>query len=327
MRTTKTTVTAAAPNNPGPLPPSLPAKAFQEWLDIPEGGELDFARCLDPESHIKAYWMERTRPDGRLFTQGRPTRVVESMLRHSVGSALVSQGGSKVLVAMTVQIGQPSPERPDEGEVNVQVSGTGGRNLDSRQPAPHWEVLQSWLQRVMEQNGIPSQLNLLAGKACIRLVTTVLILEDGGGLRDVSLLACMAAWKDTRLPVMGRDLKESQGKLWWTQGGPFSSLQTQKSDDVKMETGTGIPVLRKQYRISLSMGVWVHPESKTTHLLVDPSIDEEEFLEGNLTIVISLATGKLQVEYTGKVALSASDLAFASKLAKGHADELAKILS
>jgi hypothetical protein len=121
--------TTSATINHTPLPTSIPTTAFQEWLDIPEGGALDFVRCLDPEPHIKAFWVENTRPDGRLFAQGRPTKVVESMLKHSAGSALVQQGGSKVLVAMTIQIGQPSPERPHEGEVNVVVSGSGGRRF------------------------------------------------------------------------------------------------------------------------------------------------------------------------------------------------------
>jgi exosome complex RNA-binding protein Rrp42 (RNase PH superfamily) len=265
------------------------------------------------------------------------------MLKHSAGSALVKlQGGNdnsnstaastKILAATTLQFGQPDPEQPDEGEVVVQVSGAGARNMGadfakSSQSQPHWDVLQSWLQRIMEEDGsIPSQLNIITGKACIRLVVTIIILEDGGNLKDAALLAAMAAWKDTKLPVVGKDLKEVQGKLWWISGNGTTS---QRSQEQTLESDTNVRQDKaiRNYRISLSMGVWVDPIKKTTRLLVDPSSEEDPFVEGILTVVISMMTGNLQVDYSGKVALTASDLALASKFAKGRADELTHILS
>merc|ERR1719343_1528038 len=120
-------------------------------------------QCLAPQAYVTEFWGEGTRPDGRLFTQGRATQVVFGMLKHSTGSALVSQkdgegksGGTKILAATTFSIGQPSPEHSDEGEIVVKVSGTGGKNTGadtgSQQLQHQWDALQSWLQRILEQD-------------------------------------------------------------------------------------------------------------------------------------------------------------------------------
>jgi exosome complex RNA-binding protein Rrp42 (RNase PH superfamily) len=248
-----------------------------------------------------AFWEENTRPDGRMFSQARPTKVVSSLLKHSAGSALVKEGDTKVLAAMTLQIGQPAPELPDHGDVLVSVSTPD---------QSHSDTLQSWLQRMLDDL-LPPRLTLLTGKACIRLVVTVLILHDSGNLMDAALLACMAAWKDTTLPTM-EHLKEVQGKLFWKEQ-PASCLNKDSSQEEK-----------KEYRVSLSMGVL--SQKGETKFLVDPSAEEAKFTEGGLTMVVTIPSRTLQVEYSGAVALNATDLALAAKMANGRADELAKLL-
>jgi len=338
---------SSSPSENHTLPKS--SSCFQEWMNIPSNDSpsstpyqtVSLAQCLAPQAHVNEFWGQGTRPDGRLFTQGRATQVVYGMLKHSAGSALVSQkdgegssSGTKILAATTFNIGQPSPEQPDEGEVIVQVSGTGGRNVGadskSRQQQQNWNILQSWLQRTLEQDeGMARSLCLLTGKSCLRLVVTVIVLEDNGNVKDGALLACMAAWKDTRLPQVGKDLIENRGKLWWTKAdGPITSLD--KKSHIKLDGG-----IEKQnqddrddrdYRISLTMGIWAHPTEQTTCILTDPSACEEPFLEGTITVIVSLTTEKLQVDYTGEVPLTANDMALAAKLARARAREVTKIL-
>lgn len=275
---------------------------LRTWLNIPDNQSQGLVKSLDPKAHMFGFWKENTRPDGRMFSQARQTQVVSSLLKHSAGSALVKQGDTKVLTAMTVQIGQPAPELPDHGDVLVCVSTSDQSRLD---------ILQSWLQRMMDDM-LPPKLNLITGKACLRLVVTVLVLQDSGNLMDASLLACMAAWKDTTLPTM-EHFTEVQGKLYW-KDKPASSLvgkPTQKDD--------------KDYRISLSMGV-ITNEKGDTKFLVDPTGEEAMFCEGRLTIVVALSSRALQLEYSGSTSLSATDLALATKMANGRTEELARLL-
>ena len=317
---------------------------FDEWFNIPSKNSsssihpiTSLIQCLDPKAHINEYWEQLTRPDGRLFTQGRTTQAVYGMLKHSAGSALVSQNesgghisGTKILAATTFNIGQPSPEQPDEGEVVVQVSGTGGRNVagDSKSQQHYWESLQSWLQRTIEQDEMMAKsLNLLTGKSCLQLVITVMVLEDNGNVKDTALLACMAAWKDTRLPKVGKDLTEVQGKLWLR---PHPELPVNINEAVRCASNEETPNdqrVQRHYRVSLTMGIWVHPRDQTIHLIADPSNLEEPFFEGSITIVVSLANEKLQVDYTGKVPLTGHIVALAAKLALARAREVTTILS
>ena len=310
---------------PAALPPPAPLASFQEWLDLPADSNtsLSIVQALDPKQCVLDYWNQSTRPDGRLLAQCRPTKVVCGMLQHAAGSALVTQqtetSSTKLLAATSLQVGQPAPEQPDHGEVVVQVSGTGGHYVERGEV--HWDYLQAWLQRCVSESDIPSRLNLLTGKACLRLVVSMVVLQDGGNLLDAALLACMAAWKDTRLPQVGRDLMESNHKLWWKQGAQLSSV----TDEKEMDDDSTASSAPRDYRISLTMGIY-QSSQKTTHFIVDPSAQEEPFLDGTLTMTVGIHSGRLQLECTGKIPLSATDLALAAKLAKARAAELSNIL-
>lgn len=322
---------------------TLPHTNTNQYLDIPCTTEIPLIQCLDPRAHVNQFWQQKTRPDGRIFAQSRATKVVYGMLKHSAGSALVKQqsrkcpsksigvtAGTKVLAATSYHIGQPCPEQPMEGDVVVCVCGNGGRNIAESRTQHRWDILQSWLQRTLEgDKRMMQSLNLLTGKACLQLVLTVVVLEDNGSLKDAALLACMAAWKDTQLPTVGRDLIESQGRLWWKKiDGPITSIDNSdytsdhRMDEPKASDNSSD---ERDYRISLTMGIW-KDEMNQTHLLADPSSLEEMSLLGSLTIVVNLSTGRLQIDYTGEVPLTAKELAFASKLAEARKVEVSSLL-
>jgi exosome complex RNA-binding protein Rrp42 (RNase PH superfamily) len=398
------TLEQSVPSNMSTLP---------EWLGVSTttNNNNNHMQSLDTQQYLLDYWQQYTRPDGRLFAQGRPCKVVRGIVKeHAVGSALVNVttesllssslsssittgnnnnnnnqtsssrstsssknynsncSSTKILAATTIQIGQPSPEQPHRGDIVVHVSGTGGKNLgmdffsgggnqkSKQQQQQHsWDVLQTWLQRVLEEedavvddddcnngvdgrNGstnkrsIPSQLLLVTGKAALRLIMSVHIIEDGGNVMDAALLACMAAWKDTTLPQVGKDLVEVQGVWYWKKKKKDGLSPV--VDEPKPTDRHHHPSHQQQrlFRTSLTMGIWQHPKHHTTHLLVDPSKKEESCLNGKLTIVVVVMNGRIskptfQVQYTGTVALTGYDLAVASKLAQARAEELGTILS
>ena len=301
---------------------------------------------------MNEYWDQNTRPDGRLFAQCRPTVLATSLLKHSVGSALVKQGNTKILVANTIQIGQPSPEFPDHGDVLVSVSsntnGSSNRNANDNNNQS-LQLLQAWLQRMLDE-WLPPKLNLLTGRACFRLIVTVLVLKDDGNLRDASLFACAAAWNSTKLPQMHQDFQDVDGKLWLKDSPQQQQLQSKSSessslslpssdnnDKVKIVTTTTTTTNseKSSCRISLTMGVVkIGDNDKKIKLLLDPTSVEEKQLSGLLTCVICLPSYTIQMDYSGgsssssaaSLLLSASDLALAYKLTKARADELSRLL-
>jgi exosome complex RNA-binding protein Rrp42 (RNase PH superfamily) len=152
----------------------------------------------------------------------------------------------------------------------------------------------------------------------VHLIASVIILQDSGNLMDAALLACMTAWKDTTLPTMDQ-LKESQQKLWWKES-PLSSVNNNTVDIIMKDSD------EMEYRVSLTMGLLGGGDEAEARFLVDPSSEEAEFTDGELTIVVTLPNRTLQIEYTGSIGLDASDLALAAKLANGRADELSSLL-
>lgn len=319
------------------FPSSAPLSTLHEWLNLPVTTTADsLLQSLDSQQYVHDFWQKRTRPDGRLFSQGRPCQMIKGALEHAAGSALVTCTSTssaaistKVLAATTLQIGHPSPEQPDRGDIVVQVTGSGGHNLGTDlfkskggSGGKSWDVLQAWLQRTLEEqdDAIASRLNLLTGKAALRLVVTVHILEHGGNLQDAALLACMAAWHDTRLPEVGKHLVEVQGTLYWKD----EAAMTQPNSNSEMSATGKRPC---DYRVSLTMGVWKDPKDRLIHLLVDPSLQEEPLLEGTLTMTIGLSSGRIQAQYSGSASLKATDMAFAAKLVQARADELVGLLA
>ena len=270
-----------------------------------------------------AYWDQSARPDGRMFSQARPTQSVSSLLKHSAGSALVKQGDTKVLTAISIEIGQPAPEYPDHGDVMVSVSSTTTSTASASTLQPRfYDRLQAWFQLMLDDL-LPPKLNLLTGKACIRLIVSVMILQDAGNLMDASLLSCMAAWKNTTLPTMDH-LTESEGRLWWKEN-LMSSVPT-NSDTTTTTTTQNTIEQSKEYRISLTMGIVQDAKSNTIKFIVDPSSEEAKHTDGELTLVVELQSRNIQMEYTGSIGLEASDFALAAKLANGRADELESLL-
>ena len=251
-----------------------------------------------------------------------------NLLKHSAGSALVKQGETKVLVANTIQIGQPSPELPGHGDIVVGVSNTKGNSI--RNASDGIGLLQAWLQRILDE-WLPPKLNLLTGRACFRLIVTVMILKDDGNVRDAALFACAAAWNCTKLPQMN-DFHDVDGKLWLKD--PQQSIVS--SSDLDCKTTNNIEDDQKATsnsgtfcRISLTIGVVKtgnDNEAENIKLLLDPTLVEQAQVSGLLSCVISLPSFTVQMDYSGSSPLSAADLGLAFKLAKVRAEELSRLL-
>lgn len=194
-------------------------KNLTTWLNLIE---MAVSPMDNPqESVVDAYWNQGHRPDGRTFSEPRPYRIQHGALTPSssaldgnyggdvVGSAMVRVGLPKsdcttiVLASVTTQVGQPSVAAPKQGDVLVAVSScTGVRSSNAHSILS----LQSFLQRILEENMDLEQLLLVEGKAAYRLVINISLLHDDSStssatLIDVCLAAAVSALLDTKLPA------------------------------------------------------------------------------------------------------------------------------
>lgn len=278
---------------------------------------------------MESYWKKGTRPDGRLFSQTRRTVVQRQVLtQHAAGSALVKLGDSQVIAGVSYAVGQPVGV--NQGDVLVTISdsrnsGSGGNNMNSS--------LQLYLNRLLEETLDLEQLSIVLEQAAFRLFLTVQILNHDGNIRDACLLACVAALTDTKLPT---NTIWKDGKVWLRDGdveGVVGNddypVNRSGDEDDGSDSGSSwrqlqIPVVP----VPLTMGVWHDKETDQTHLIVDPSAEEDSILTSRMTVVTN-AMDPVQIlllDLSGRHAVSKAELALATRMAAGRAEELRDVL-
>jgi exosome complex RNA-binding protein Rrp42 (RNase PH superfamily) len=276
------------------------------------------------QSLVESFWKKATRPDGRLFSQTRRTVVQRQVLtQHAAGSALVKLGDSHVIAGVSYAVGQPVGV--NQGDVLVTISdsrnsGSGGNNMNSS--------LQLYLNRLLEETLDLEQLSIVNEQAAFRLFITVQILNHDGNIRDACLLACVAALTDTKLPT---NTIWQDGKVWLRDGDTKGDKEVTNSSDDK-EDGSELESFRQLQipvvPVPLTMGVWHDVETGKTHLIVDPSEEEDSALTSRMTVVVN-ALDPVQIlllDLSGRHAVSKTELALATRMVAGRAEELLDVL-
>ena len=316
------------------------SQILDEWVDA----TLKTAQSLDPSSYLpQLYWKHKTRPDGRIFGQARPTSVVAGVLKkNALGSALVTlkppistiiNNNNKntktthVLAGVTADVGQP---RSSEGDVRVTL-----------QPSHH-TALESWLQRTLAATVLADleQLGIVPGKAAFGLDVTVTILNQDGNIRDACLLAAVAALMDTTLPPIVID----HGRVFTLPDDASLELVPPKFTTVpsKQIVPGMIPVPLSMGNIQLDVQQKNDtedgdsedndddstPKQTQDYWLVDPSEEEEGVCEGSICVVVNAQEPEeiVVLDYQGTVSMTHSAMALAVRMAKGRAEELLPLL-
>jgi len=306
---------------------------------------LKTAQSLDPASYLPdLYWKHKTRPDGRIFSQARPTSVAVSVLqKNAIGSAIVTMKSSPVVM-------DGADESSDDINTNATQSTLvlAGVTADVGQPSsragdlrvtlvPSNPALESWLQRLLVACLDLDQLGIVPGKAAFGLDVTVAILNFDGNLRDSCLLAAVAALTDTMLPA----IVVHDGRVFTLPDNDSVRKvpQSLKSFPSKKLVLGRIP-------ISLSMGS-IHISCKMDsddnisdgemdctierkhYWLVDPAKEEESVCEGGISVVVNGLNPEqiLSLDYTGRVSTTSTDVALALRMAQGRVEEFLPLLA
>mmetsp|Transcript_14243 Transcript_14243/g.23584 ORF Transcript_14243/g.23584 Transcript_14243/m.23584 type:complete len:272 (-) Transcript_14243:4-819(-) len=262
-------------------------------FDTEPSSWIDTLQELDPKSFLKGFFAQSTRPDGRLFSMCRPTTMTRGILQlHTVGSSLVRLGNTQVLCGVTLQIGAPSAI-PNQGDVVV--------------TAP---LSQEELQRILTDMIDLSCLGIVEAQAAWRLQVTLQVLQDDGNVWDASFLAAIAALQDTRLPATQRNAK----------AGTMEIIENNNSND------EGTPLTFHYTPIPLTVGIYYNAENDKTHLLADPTPQEEHLLQGHMTMVVSDDDQIVHVQHASKVGLGRDQLAVCAHMAYGRGKEIRTLL-
>tara|TARA_B100000315_G_scaffold250739_1_gene284102 strand:- start:446 stop:1222 length:777 start_codon:yes stop_codon:yes gene_type:complete len=217
-------------------------------------------------SHIIKLLNADTRLDGRKLTDYRkPIELEYGVTKTAEGSARVKIGETEVMVGVKLTTGEPYPDTPDQGTIIVGAELLPMSNPEFEPGPPGIQAIE--LARVVDR-GIRESKALDFKKLCIKpeekiwmVIIDICPINDAGNLFDASSLAALAALKDAKYP-----------------GFDGEKVDYKKKTDKKLELEK-LPIAVTVIKIG-------------DKFIVDPDTEEEEAIDGRLT-VSSMEDGSL----------------------------------
>ncbi len=238
------------------------------------------------KEHIYSLIEKGLREDGRKLLDFRKGISVEYGIspKSAEGSARVKLGDTEVVAGVKFGMGEPYPDKPDEGSIMVGVELSPMANNEFELGPPSIGAIE--LSRVVDRGIRESKcidfkkLCVKKGEKCWLLFIDIYPINDDGNLRDVCYLAAMAALKDARYPEFDK--------------------KTGKVDYYKPRTSKKISMTCEPIEVTV---VKIKDD-----FIVDPMLNEEKCLDARLTVAL-LADGTIcAMQKGGTGVLSVEDV-------------------
>lgn len=251
--------------------------------------------------HIVSLYSKGIHLDGRKLDEYRNISVEYGISSKSAeGSARVKIGNTEVVAGVKVDFGEPFPDKPDEGSivVNAELRPICSWKFEGGPPGTDAIELARVVDRAIREAHYVDfkKLCVVPGEKIWMVFIDIYPLNDDGNLFDACALAALAAIKDTRMPAV------VDGKI-----------------DFHQRTDKGLP-LSKEIPVSCTV---IYCDG---HLIVDPSAEEEQFVDARLTMGIVDDGTICALQKGGDTGLSEEELMNIVELAQKKTAELRKHL-
>ncbi|KAL0479512.1 exosome complex protein RRP42 [Acrasis kona] len=213
---------------------------------------------------------QNMRTDGRSRLDYRAFTVETGLVAQTNGSARVKlANNTDVLVGVKVEIGDPDPDFPDQGrlEVRVECSPSASPEFEGR-GAEEMNAILSAMLRNMLQNARTvdwASLCISPGKQCWIVYVDCLVLDSAGNLFDALSIATKSALFNTKVPKI--EVMET------SSGQTEIEVSDDPSDFTRLSTAS-IPISVTLAKVG-------------SRYIVDPTIEEELCMESRVTIAIN----------------------------------------
>ncbi len=148
---------------------------------------------------------DNKRFDGRELEEYRKIKIQINPIKNAEGSAYLELGDTKVLVGVKMDIGQPFPDKPDEGIqiVNAELTPIADPSYEPGPPTPEAIELARVVDRVLRHGKAIDMKDLVIkeGEKVWKVMIDIYVINNDGNLIDASLLAAMQALKNTYYPI------------------------------------------------------------------------------------------------------------------------------
>ncbi len=214
------------------------------------------------KQRIKEFLKEGKRFDGRELDEFREIYIETGVSKKAEGSARVRLGKTEVIVGVKMNIGEPYPDSPDEGNMMVTAELTPMSSNRFESGPPRIEAIE--LARVIDR-GIRESKVIDFKKLCIKKgekVWTIFIdiysINDDGNLLDAAGFGALAALKNAKIPKYDDKEEKVLYGEWTNKNIPLNF----------------IPLSCTIHKID-------------NQFIVDPNKEEEDASEARITIAIS----------------------------------------
>ncbi len=240
------------------------------------------------------------RLDDRGLMDYRPIKIETGIIEKAEGSARILLGKTEVVVGIKVEVGEPFSDRPNDGVLTVNSEFVPLASPEFEAGPPSEEAIE--LARVVDRGIRESKaidlekLCLIPGKKVYIIFVDVYVLNHDGNLIDASALAALAALLNTKIPVY-----------------------TVENGEIK-KTSKLTPLPINNYPIAITFA------NLSGKLVVDPWLDEEEAMEGRLTITFDKNDRICAIQKSGRGALTPQQIMETVYIGREKAEELRKLV-
>ncbi|KAF8492919.1 ribosomal protein S5 domain 2-type protein [Gautieria morchelliformis] len=220
---------------------------------------------LHPRAYLERFLSEGIRPDGRDPGAWRGVSVNVGSISTAEGSALVRVGDTTIVCGVKAEIAEPELDRPEHGFLvpNIDLPAMCSPRFKPGPPGEEAQVLSDRLNNVLISLEVLSTASLCIhpGKAVWVLYVDATCLNYDGNAFDATLLAMIAALKNTKLPMA--KFNEETGRTTCSHS-------------------SSVPLDIRHLPLSASFGIF-----DSSHILADPASFEEPLLDAFITVILN----------------------------------------
>ncbi len=239
------------------------------------------------------------RLDGRKKGQYRKVEISYDVSNKAEGSARVKLGDTEVIAGVKMDVGEPYPDTPDQGNLitGAELLALSSPDFLPGPPNPESIELARIVDRGIRESGMIDlkKLCIKEGELVWNIIIDIYTINDDGNLIDAAALAAVAALKNAVLPKLEGDR---------VKFGEFTKTKV----PIKMT-----PITCTVYKIG-------------DHLVVDPDKNEEEAVDARLSVAISESGNIHAMQKGGDIGFTIEEVDQAISLAKKAVETLRKEL-
>jgi exosome complex component RRP42 len=249
--------------------------------------------------HMVKALEEDARYDGRAKNEFRDIKITFDASNTAEGSALITCGNTEIIIGVSLTVGSPFPDRPDEGAlmVSCELLPIAHNNIESGPPG----IDSIEISRVIDR-GIRESKAIDVKKLCITegekvwiVNVDVIPINHAGNLIDIGAIGAIAAIQKAIFPLIENGIVNYK----------------EKTNQTLELTHVPIPIT------VCKIG---------NQLFVDPTKTEEESIDARLTIAVMENDEICSLQKGGEVPFTVEEVDQALSLAIEKAKDLRKYL-